>query len=125
MVELSYPRYRRRLSPTKREELYDRCRGENTFPICNLCPLPILPGQEWDESHIGAPAALGGTETGVAHRKCNRDHGAKVVTPMVAKAKRGRQKFIGAWVPQTPMRGGRSDSIKRTMSGRVVPRGRG
>lgn len=122
MAELTYPKYRRRLSSTAREALYDRCRGDAPYPMCNLCPLPIIPGQEWDESHVGAPAALGGTDTGVAHRKCNRDHGAKVVTPMVAKAKRGRQKFIGAWVPRTPMRGGRNDTIKRTMSGRVVKR---
>jgi hypothetical protein len=124
MTELTYPKYRRGLSSTAREALYDRCRGENAFPICNIpgCGLPVLPHQDWDESHIGAPAAFGGTDTGVAHRKCNRDHGAQVVTPMVAKAKRGRQKFIGAWVSNYPMRGGRNDSIKRTMSGRVVKR---
>lgn len=113
---------RRRLSSTAREKLYDRCCGNNKFPICNLCPLPILPGQEWDESHEGAPHALGGTETGIAHRKCNREHGARVVTPMVAKAKRGRKKHIGAWVARHPMQGGRASGISKKMNGEVVAR---
>jgi hypothetical protein len=121
--ELSYPRYRRSLSSTKREELYDRCRGENEFPICNLCGCPVDgTRQAWDESHFPVPATFGGTETGVAHRDCNRRHNHEVVTPANAKANRVRRNFIGASVSQTPMRGGRQDTIKRTMAGRVVKR---
>lgn len=124
MAELSYPKYRRSLSSTKREELYDRCRGDHPFPLCNLCGHPVDgTRQAWDESHFPVPASFGGTETGVAHRSCNQKHNHEVVTPQNAKSNRVRQHFIGAAVSRTPMRGGRTDSIKRTMSGRVVPRG--
>ncbi len=116
------PGKRRRLSSTAREELYDRCRGDKDHPDCNLCGEPVLIGDAWDDSHVGAPHALGGNETGVAHRSCNRRDGAEVVTPMVAKAKRGRQKFIGAHQTRYPMRGGRDDKISRGMDGRVKPR---
>ncbi len=123
MTELSYPRYRRHLSSTDREKLYDRCRGDNEFPICNLCGLPVDGiRQAWDESHFPIAATFGGTETGVAHRACNRRHNNEVVTPQNAKANRVRRNFIGASVSQNPMRGGRSDSLKKTMSGRVVKR---
>jgi hypothetical protein len=122
-MELTYPKYRRGLSSSKREELYDRCRGNQEFPICNLCGSPVDGTREaWDESHVGAPACFGGTDTGVAHRSCNQKHNHEVVTPMNAKANRVRQNFIGASVSSFPMRGGRNDTIKRTMSGRVVPR---
>lgn len=126
MPELTYPRFRRRgLSSTDREKLYDRCRGENQFPICNIpgCGLPVDGRyQAWDESHIGAPHCFGGTEVGVAHRECNRRHGAEVVTPAYAKAGRVRRNFIGASISDYPMPGGRDDMIKRTMSGRAVKR---
>lgn len=123
-MTLTYQKFRRRgLSSTDREKLYDRCRGENEFPICNLCFTPVDGTRDaWDESHVGAPHCFGGTETGVAHRDCNRRHGAEVVTPMAAKAKRVRRNFIGASVSDHPMPGGRDDTIRRTMSGRVVKR---
>ncbi len=123
MIELSYPRYRRGLSTSAREALYDRCRGDNKFPTCNLCGNPVDgTSQAWDESHFPVAASFGGTETGVAHKSCNRKHNHEVVTPQNAKANRVRQHFIGARVASYPMRGGRQDSIKRTMSGRVVKR---
>lgn len=125
MSNLTYPRYRRRgLSTTAREQLYDRCRGDNEFPICNLCGLAVDGvHQAWDESHFPVPASFGGTEVGVAHRLCNRRHNNEVVTPQNAKANRVRQHFIGAAKTRYPLPGGRDDTIKRTMSGRVVPRG--
>ena len=95
------------LTPKQREALYDReveralVAGRGDCPICNLCDTPVTPGQPWDESHVGAPAALDGHDTGIAHRKCNRDHGAKVVTPFVAKAKRMRRRHIGIQKPRT------------------------
>lgn len=115
---------RRRLSSTRREELYDRCRGDNAVPECNICHLPILLNEPWDESHDpeGPPHALGGTETGVAHRDCNRRHGAEVVIPMVAKAKRGRQKHIGAFVTKAPMPCGRASARSHAMAGGIKPR---
>ena len=122
-TELTYPKFRRGLSSTAREKLYDRCRGDNKFPICNLCGTPVDGTREaWDESHAGAPYCFGGTDTGVAHRACNRRHNNEVVTPAYAKAARVRRTHIGASVSDYPMPGGRNDSIKRTMSGRVVKR---
>jgi hypothetical protein len=84
------------LSTTAREELYDRYRGDAEFPTCNICGQLILVGDAWDESHDpeGAPHCFGGTETGVAHRACDRRHGAEVVRPLDAKATRNRQKHV-------------------------------
>ncbi len=117
--------FRKRLSSSQREALYDRCRGENEFPTCNICNLPILIGQEWDASHDpdDAPNALKPREAeGVAHSRCNRLHGAQVVGPMVAKCDRVRRNHIGARVSRTPMPCGRNSARKRTMDGRVVER---
>src|ERR1700687_5772881 len=66
-----------------------RCGGPGGWtPICNLCNAPVRPGDPWDESHVGAPKALGGRRTGVAHRRCNQRDNHLVVTPMVARAKK-------------------------------------
>ena len=120
---------RRRLTARQREDLYNReavkardsKRGE--YPICNLCNLPVTPGQDWDESHAGRPAALGGTDTGIAHRRCNRIHGATIVTPMVAKAKRTRRKHIRASAKaKHPLPGGRHSPIKITLHNGPVDR---
>ena len=122
--------FRRRLSTTQRRALYDaavetaRAAGRE-HPACNLCPHPILPGQAWDVSHEGIPAALGGTAIGLAHRRCNRIHGAQIVTPMVAKAKRTGDKFRDIKRASNPLPGGREDLRKRTMAGVVVNRATG
>ncbi len=121
---------RDRLTTTQRRALYEtavddaRAAGSE-HPACNLCPHPILPGQLWDVSHEGAPAALGGTCTGLAHRRCNRIHGAEIVTPMVAKAKRTGDKFRDIKRTRNPLPGGRNDPRKRTMGGEVVDRATG
>lgn len=111
-----------RLSPTAREKLWDRESQGRDHCVCNLCGLPVRKGDAWDESHEGAPAALGGRRTGVAHRRCNREHGARIVTPMVAKAKRTRQKHIGAWRSARPLPGGRGSRVSKKMDGSVVRR---
>lgn len=112
------------MNAKQREQLWDReCdnardRGRGDYPICNLCDLPVQPGQSWDESHVGRPKALGGTETGIAHRRCNRHHGAKHVVPFVAKAKRMRRKFIGAGVPPArPLPGTKASGIAKPFAG--------
>ena len=119
----TYPR--RKLSSSQREQLYDRCRGENEFPICNIpgCGLPVKPGERWVESHYPVPHALGGDETGVAHHDCNKFFAEQVEVPAIAKAKRGRRKHIGAHVSRCPLPGGRDDSRKRLIGGGVEPRG--
>ncbi|SDD93719.1 hypothetical protein SAMN05216337_101791 [Bradyrhizobium brasilense] len=122
-MALQYPR--RKLSSSQREALYDRCRGDNEFPICNIpnCGLPVKPGERWVESHFPVPHALGGTETGVAHEACNKFYAEHVEVPRIAKAKRVRRKHIGAHVSRTPLPGGRNDSRKRLIGGGVEPRG--
>ena len=76
------------------------CDGRHTiYPYCNLCGQPVRPGDLWDVSHEGAPAALGGRKVGVAHRACNQHHNHTEVTPMVAKAKRQHRRHIGASGP--------------------------
>lgn len=109
-------------TPHARLALYEACRGDQEHPICNLCGAPVTPGQAWDESHIGAPKALGGNTVGIAHRKCNRDHGAKVVVPMVAKVKRIRRNHIGAKEHGRGWLCGRNSKWKRKISGEVVAR---
>lgn len=125
-------RYRPRFNSKQREALWAaECwraaiAGRGSLPICNLCDQVVRETDAWDESHDpGRAKAFGGRATGVAHHRCNHEHGAKVVTPAVAKAKRVHAKHIGAAGPglgRTPMRGGRRDGIRRTMRNGVRPR---
>jgi hypothetical protein len=118
---------------TKRQKLYDsevakaRAAGRGDIPICNICDCPVGIGQAWHESHDpdGMPKALGGTEVGIAHDRCNLDHGAKVVTPFVARMKRIRAKHTGAYRSQNPLPGGRNSNLKKKMDGTVVDRSTG
>lgn len=110
--------YARRRSSRQREEFYDRCRGDQEFPLCNLCALPIHPGQDWDVSHDKhLPRALGGAVAGIAHRRCNRLWNNRHDTPLIAKNKRRRQKHIGAWRPQQTIVGSRLSGWKHFMRG--------
>lgn len=122
-MALTYPT--RSLSSSARQALYDRCRGENEFPTCNICGLPVDgTRQAWDESHDPdlPPRCWGGTITGIAHRDCNRRHGAEVVVPMVAKAERVRQRHTGAFKSRHKLPGGRDSRIKIKIGGGVVAR---
>lgn len=120
----------RRLSTTDREKLYDaeaakaRELGLGDLPICNICNLPIDGvRQDWDESHEKhKPRWLGGEIEGIAHRRCNRKHNNEHDTPLYAKSKRVRQRYIGAKRAASPMQGGRDDRLKKTMRGRVIDR---
>jgi hypothetical protein len=99
--------------------------GAGPHPICPHCSKPVHPKQDWDDCHVGAPAALGGRRTAVGHRNCNRLDGATVVVPMVAKVKRMRAKHLGEKGPglgPCPMRAGRRSGIRKTFAGAVVPR---
>lgn len=120
---------RRRLTTKQREELYrsecEKAReaGRGDYAICNICTFPILPGREWDESHDPTkPRWLGGEVTGIAHRKCNRQHNNEIDTPLYAKNERVRKRFMDFTRSRTPMQGGRDDTIKKKISGDVVPR---
>lgn len=124
---------RRRLSPKQREGLWRaetakaKAAGRGEHPICNLCDQPVVAGRDlWDESHDSSkPHAWGGTESAIAHRRCNRIHGAKVVTPIVAKTKRQWRDNVGITEPGigfNPLPGGRSDRLKKKLDGSVVER---
>lgn len=122
-MALTYPT--RQLSTSAREALYNRCKGDNEFPTCNICGLPVDgTRQAWDESHDPdlPPRAWGGTVTGVAHRDCNRRHGAEVVVPMIAKTDRVRQRFNGSFKSRHKLPGGRDSRIKIKIGGGVVAR---
>lgn len=116
----------------RREALYasecEKAReaGLGDYPICNLCGLPVLPGRLWDESHDPSrPRAWGGTDVAIAHRKCNRRHGAQVVVPMLAKTHRQWRDNRGIsdlGIEATRLPGGRDDRLKKKITGEVVLR---
>jgi hypothetical protein len=119
-------------TPAQREALYDQEAAKaqalkrGPYPICNLCDLPVTPGQRWHESHDPSRAkAFGGSLTGVAHKKCNEDHGHRIVTPAVAKAKRQARAHKGATYPgmgKHRLPCGRDSRLSKTLSGKVVRR---
>ncbi|HEX4114162.1 MAG TPA: hypothetical protein VH020_16635 [Stellaceae bacterium] len=124
--------YKPRFNSIRREKAWNGAKaaafyaGLGSHPVCNLCQLPVFETDDWDESHDPAkPKCFGGRDTGVAHRRCNRDHGAKVVTPAYAEGNRVRRKAIGALKPgmgKSPMRGGRRDDFKIAVGGGRKPR---
>lgn len=117
---------RRRESLWQREKLAAYKAGLGKLPICNLCGKPLGIDDPWDESHHpDHPKAFGGKSTGIAHRRCNREHGAKVVVPAVAKSNAVRAKHLGLKGPglgRHPMPGGRNSRDVRTIGHGVVPR---
>ena len=115
---------RRSLSSTAREQLYDRCRGSEPCPRCNIpgCGAFVLPGQRWVESHFPSPHALGGVETGIAHFHCNAAYAAAVEAPLIAKVKRQRRRHIGARMPRHPLPCGRDSPLKIKIGGGLAPR---
>jgi hypothetical protein len=117
-------RHRDYLHSEARADAYLAGRGEH--PICNLCDQPITPDQDWDESHDpGQPRCFGGKSKALAHVACNREHGAKVVTPAFAKAERVRKRHLGITGPglgRHPMRCGRRSRERKTMNHGVQPR---
>lgn len=119
------------LSSTKREQLYDAEAakaleaGRGEYPICNICELPVQPGQAWDESHEKMkPRWLGGEIEGIAHRRCNRRWNNVHDTPLFHKSNRIRQRHIGAKVRKgRPMVGTIDSGIKlRIGGGRPIDR---
>jgi hypothetical protein len=121
---MAHTHRRRGLSSSQREALYDRCRGDDEFPTCNIpgCGRPVGTGEAWVESHFPVPHALGGTETGIAHARCNKLYAEQVEVPAIAKCDRVRRRHIGAHVPRFPLPCGRHSKFKRTIGGRVVAR---
>ncbi len=120
---------RRRLTTKQREELWQAeaqkavDAGVGEFPVCNICGFSILPGRKFDASHDPTkPRWLGGLITGIAHEKCNRDHGAKIDLPLFARNERIRKRHMDFTRSRTPMPGGRDDKLKRKLNGLTVVR---
>jgi hypothetical protein len=112
------------MTTAQRREFYRQARGDNQFPVCNICGGWVV-GKKWVESHIPVPHAWDGIETGVAHARCNAEYWAKVEAPMLAKAQRQYDKHHGIHMARQPMPGGKDDPRKRTMDGRLVERATG
>lgn len=126
---ISPTRQRKRLSSAERQELYDseclkaRAKGRGLCPLCAICDLPILPGQQWHDNHDKyLPHAIGGKRDGISHARCNREHGHKIATPQVAKFKRIVRKHLDIHRSSQPMQGGRTDRIMKKLTGDVVNR---
>lgn len=87
--------------------------------ICEFCDGKITVGQAWEISHT-IPLEMGGADDDTnmrpAHKKCHREHTAKVDQPAIAKTKRQHAKHIGA------MRKRSWSKLRRKMNGEVVPR---
>ncbi len=117
---------RQRADLWSREATVAYLNGRGRLPICNLCDTPMQIGQAWEVSHRpGKAKSFGGRDVGVAHARCNREHGAKVVTPALAKAHRVRARHIGASGPglgKRPMRGGRRSGESKSFRHGVIRR---
>lgn len=119
----------RRLTSKQREQLYEseaekaREAGLGEYPICALCLRPINPGQQWNANHEGhKPRWLGGEIDGISHKRCNALNARTYATPLFAKSERIRKRHLDFTRSRSPMPGGRDDRIKKTLSGKVVPR---
>lgn len=116
--------HRPRLTPKQREHLYDievaksLAAKRGRFPLCQLCDLPITPGQRWHDNHDKyLPHAIGGQRDGISHERCNLDHARSVDVPLIAKVKRIRRKHIGAKINPHPMIGSKASGWKHRMDG--------
>lgn len=115
------PPPRKHMSTAQRDAFYKQACGENDYPICGYCQLPVLPWQNWDRAHEGRPHTWGGTEEAVWHRRCNSKHNNEVVTPMYWKGERQYKKHRDIYRSRRPF-GTRDKPMKRTVDGRVVDR---
>lgn len=113
--------FRRRISTSERQRIFDDADG-----VCHICGTKIHPGQAWEVSHP-IPLAMGGTDTrdnrAPAHKRpCHSERTRRVDIPAIAKIKRQRARYTGAFRPDYPMQGGRDSDIRKKLNGQVVPR---
>lgn len=113
---------RKKMTKAQRRDFYNAAKGDNEFPMCNLCPHWVLPCHDWVESHVPVPHAWEGQETGVAHKRCNDLYWREVEAPMMAKANRQYDMARGIKVSRWPLPGGKDDPRMRTIDGRVLDR---
>lgn len=110
------------MTKAQRRQFYEAARGSGEFPLCNICLTEILPYQRWVESHMPVPRALGGTETGIAHERCNTMRWRTIEAPMLAKTRHQYDLARDLKVPRNRLPGGREDPRKRRIDGTVVDR---
>lgn len=117
------PFKRKRLSTRDRERLFNKARGDEECPTCPRCELLVRKTDRWHAGHELSPL-LGGRNDAdqVEHAFCNLRFAREYEVPLIAHNDRMRQRANGAYRSRYPMRGGRDDTIKRTMGGRVVER---
>ena len=91
---------RRRISTRDRATIFERENG-----VCHMCGLKIEAGQAWEASHR-IPLACGGADDmsnlSPAHKRCHREHTAKVDQPWIAKTRHQRDAHTGAKVRKGP-----------------------
>jgi len=90
--------------------------------VCHFCGGKITGAREgWEISHE-IPLAIGGDDDDAnrkpAHKKCHRDHTAKVDAPRIAKTKRQARKGMGARPrPRQTIPGSRASGWKHKLNG--------
>lgn len=124
--------YRPKFTTRHRDYLYSEARaaaglaGRGEHPICPICDAPVFGDIEpWDEVHVTVPRCFGGKSKTVGHRRCNQLENNTTVTPAFAKAERVRKRHLGITGPglgRHPMPCGRRSSLRKTMTGEVLPR---
>lgn len=113
---------RRRLTKAQRKAFYDLHRGDAEFPLCHFCLTEIRACEPWVVSHTPIPNAWDGTETGIAHARCNALYWAKVEAPMLAKGQRQYDLAHDLKVSRDPLPGGKDDPRRKKIDGTVVDR---
>lgn len=108
---------RRKVSRTERVAIYHAAGGR-----CHLCSEKIGLAERWDVEHViplemGGDEAKGSTNLQPAHVACHRTK-TSVDSWQIAKAKRREANHIGAR-PKSRLS---HPTLKRTVSGKVVPR---
>jgi 5-methylcytosine-specific restriction protein A len=111
---------RREFSARIKVAAYERSQGR-----CEGCALPLQTGR-FHYDHI-IPDGLGGEPTlencAVICRACHDDKTHRADVPRIAKMKRQKSAHLGAKTTARPLPAGRSSPWKKTLSGKVVPRG--
>jgi hypothetical protein len=111
---------RHRYTSAEREAIFFSANG-----LCHLCGLPIIPGQDWEVSHVDIPAKHGGDEVAPAHYTCHKVETATVTAPLISKVRNVRQRHCGAKQPKVKMPCGRHSTRSKGMDGRIKARVRG
>lgn len=113
---------RKKMTKAQRRAFYNQAKGNDEFPVCNICENSVLPCHAWVESHMPIPHAWAGRKTGVAHKRCNDLYWRNVEAPMMAKANHQYDMARGIKVSVRPLPGGKDDPRKKKVGGPVVDR---